>query len=72
MHSAVAVNSTIQKVMTPKGDKAEVVKTGTTLAKKKAQENTVIKIIQKEWDKELERLDAKKSGTKKAGDKSLV
>jgi len=25
-------------------------------------ENTVIKIIQKEWDKELERLDAKKNG----------
>ena len=40
-------------------------------------ENTVIKIIQKEWDKELERLDAKKNGQHaknpaKAGDKSLV
>lgn len=66
--------------MTPMGDKktADIVqKTGTTLAKKKAQENTVIKIIQKEWDRELERLDAKKNGPHaknpgKAGDKSLV
>lgn len=47
------------------------------MAKKKALENTVIKIIQKEWEKELERLDAKKNGQHaknpaKAGDKSLV
>tara|TARA_B110000285_G_C15120825_1_gene617023 strand:- start:835 stop:969 length:135 start_codon:yes stop_codon:yes gene_type:complete len=33
-----------------------------TLAKKKALENTVIKIIQKEWEKEMERLDTKKNG----------
>ena len=49
-----------------------------TLAKKKALENTVIKIIQKEWEKEMERLDTKKNGqfaknpTAKMGDKSLV
>lgn len=52
-------------------------KTGLTAAKKKAQENAVIKIIQKEWDKEMERLDYKKNGvhaknTKNLGDKSLV
>ena len=54
-----------------------VPKNGNTVAKKKALENTVIKIIQKEWEKELERLDAKKNGQHaknpaKAGDKSLV
>lgn len=40
------------------------------------KENNVIKIIQKEWDKEIDRLDAKKNGFKpKAGtnlDKSCV
>lgn len=38
-------------------------------------ESNVIKIIQREWDKEVERLDAKKNGFKskqQAGDKSLV
>jgi hypothetical protein len=38
-------------------------------------ESNVIKIIQREWDKEVERLDAKKNGYKSkqnAGDKSLV
>ena len=49
-----------------------------TAAKKKAHENAVIKIIQKEWDKEMERLDSKKNGcyaknpSKNFGDKSLV
>ena len=50
-----------------------------TAAKKKAQENAVIKIIQKEWDREMERLDFKKNGIysknphgKSLGDKSLV
>ena len=52
-------------------------KTGQTAAKKKAQENAVIKIIQKEWEREMERLDFKKNGqyaknTKNMGDKSLV
>jgi len=54
-------------------------KTGFTAAKKKAQENAVIKIIQKEWEKEMERLDFKKNGAnsknpnaKSLGDKSLV
>lgn len=37
-------------------------KNGNTAAKKKAQENTVIKIIQKEWERETERLDTKKNG----------
>lgn len=38
-------------------------------------ESNVIKIIQREWDKEVDRLDAKKLGLKakqNAGDKSLV
>ena len=38
-------------------------------------ESNVIKIIQREWDKEVERLDVKKLGIKgkqAAGDKSLV
>jgi hypothetical protein len=38
-------------------------------------ESNVIKIIQREWDKEVERLDAKKLGIKgkqAVGDKSLV
>lgn len=39
-------------------------------------ESNVIKIIQREWDKEVERLDAKKNGYKQkssnVGDKSLV
>ena len=38
-------------------------------------ESNVIKIIQREWDKEVERLDAKKNGFKtkqNVGDKSLV
>ncbi len=38
-------------------------------------ESNVIKIIQREWDKEVERLDAKKNGFKtkqQVGDKSLV
>jgi hypothetical protein len=54
-------------------------KSGNTAAKKKAAENTVIKIIQKEWEKEIDRLDTKKNGqyaknpcTKNLGDKSLV
>lgn len=53
-------------------------KAGLTAAKKKAQENAVIKIIQKEWEREMERLDCKKNGTYaknpqvKPGDKSLV
>ena len=54
-------------------------KSGHTAAKKKAQENAVIKIIQKEWEREAERLDAKKNGPyaknphgKNYGDKSLV
>lgn len=35
------------------------------------KENNVIKIIQKEWEKEIERLDAKKNGFKpKAGQPS--
>ena len=65
--------------LSPKNSKpAEIVpKSGNTVAKKKAMENAVIKIIQKEWEKELERLDAKKNGQfaknpAKAGDKSLV
>lgn len=37
-------------------------KSGHTAAKKKAAENAVIKIIQKEWDREMERLDIKKNG----------
>ena len=37
-------------------------RTGQTAAKKKAQENAVIKIIQKEWEREMERLDFKKNG----------
>jgi hypothetical protein len=37
-------------------------KSGNTAAKKKAAENTVIKIIQKEWEKEIDRLDTKKNG----------
>lgn len=47
---------------------------GLTAAKRKAQENTVIKIIQKEWDRETERLDLKKNGGshKNLGEKSLV
>ena len=51
---------------------------GLTAAKRKAQENTVIKIIQKEWERETERLDYKKNGYCKSsaaanlGDKSLV
>lgn len=53
---------------------------GLTAAKRKAQENQVIKIIQKEWDRETERLDFKKNGqyaknagnAKNLGDKSLV
>ncbi len=53
---------------------------GLTAAKRKAQENTVIKIIQKEWERETERLDIKKNGqyaknqaaAKNLGDKSLV
>lgn len=54
-------------------------KSGHTAAKRKAQENAVIKIIQKEWEREAERLDAKKNGPyaknlqgKNFGDKSLV
>jgi hypothetical protein len=54
-------------------------KSGHTAAKRKAQENAVIKIIQKEWEREAERLDAKKNGPyaknpqgKNYGDKSLV
>lgn len=54
-------------------------KSGHTAAKRKAQENAVIKIIQKEWERESERLDAKKNGqyaknpqSKNFGDKSLV
>lgn len=54
-------------------------KGGLTAAKKKAQENQVIKIIQKEWEKETDRLDSKKNGqyaknpnAKNLGDKSLV
>lgn len=54
-------------------------KSGNTAAKRKAAENTVIKIIQKEWEKETERLDTKKNGqyaknpnNKNLGDKSLV
>ena len=50
-----------------------------TAAKKKAQDNAVIKIIQKEWEKEMERLDYKKNGVnskfpqaKNYGDKSLI
>jgi hypothetical protein len=48
-----------------------------TAAKKKALGNTVIKIIQKEWQKEMERLDYKKNGpysktSVNLGDKSLV
>ena len=37
-------------------------------------ENNVIKIIAKEWEKEVERLDSKKQGfkSKQLGDKSLV
>jgi len=38
-------------------------------------ESNVIKIIQREWEKEVERLDAKKLGLKgkqPVGDKSLV
>jgi hypothetical protein len=38
-------------------------------------ESNVIKIIQREWEKEVERLDAKRIGFKakqQAGDKSLV
>jgi hypothetical protein len=31
-----------------------------------AKENNVIKIIQKEWDKEIDRLDAKKNGQYKS------
>mmetsp|Transcript_20323 Transcript_20323/g.19269 ORF Transcript_20323/g.19269 Transcript_20323/m.19269 type:complete len:178 (+) Transcript_20323:1533-2066(+) len=48
--------------------------------KQKGPENNVIKIIQKEWEKELDRLDTKKNGYKSSkqisqqagGDKSLV
>ena len=55
-------------------------KSGHTAAKKKAQENAVIKIIQKEWERESERLDSKKNGQyaknpinkNNCGDKSLV
>ena len=54
-------------------------KSGNTAAKRKAQENAVIKIIQKEWERETERLDIKKNGpyaktqnAKNLGDKSLV
>lgn len=53
-------------------------KSGNTAAKRKAQENAVIKIIQKEWEREIERLDFKKNGqfgkigNKNFGDKSLV
>jgi Leucine-rich repeat (LRR) protein len=54
-------------------------KNGNTATKRKAQENAVIKIIQKEWERETERLDSKKNGPyaknpgqKNLGDKSLV
>ena len=60
-----------EKLGSPKG--------GITAAKRKAQENQVIKIIQKEWERETERLDLKKNGVyaknqnaKNLGDKSLV
>ena len=55
-------------------------KSGHTAAKKKAADNAVIKIIQKEWEKEMDRLDIKKNGkyakdknkNLNLGDKSLV
>lgn len=55
-------------------------KNGHTAAKKKAADNAVIKIIQKEWEREMERLDIKKNGQYSKsygknipiGDKSLV
>lgn len=64
----------------PTGGVGHVVpKSGNTAAKRKAQENAVIKIIQKEWERETERLDFKKNGqyakqpvNKNLGDKSLV
>lgn len=47
----------------PTGGVGHVVpKNGNTAAKRKAQENAVIKIIQKEWERETERLDYKKNG----------
>ena len=47
----------------PTGGVGHVVpKSGNTAAKRKAQENAVIKIIQKEWERETERLDFKKNG----------
>jgi hypothetical protein len=69
---------TNQKVSIMKNGADISMKNCNTLAKKKALENTVIKIIQKEWEKEMERLDTKKNGqfaknpASKAGDKSLV
>lgn len=70
---------TAQVVSNDSKDKALGPKSGHTAAKKKAQENAVIKIIQKEWEKEMERLDFKKNGVhaknpncKHVGDKSLV
>ena len=64
----------------PTGGVGHVVpKSGNTAAKRKAQENAVIKIIQKEWERETDRLDHKKNGqyaknpgNKNYGDKSLV
>jgi len=74
----VAKNEPYSKVNVMKNNQDSSMKNCNTLAKKKALENTVIKIIQKEWEKEMERLDTKKNGqfaknpTAKMGDKSLV
>lgn len=71
-------NEAFSKVAVTKNSTDISMKNCNTLAKKKALENTVIKIIQKEWEKEMERLDTKKNGqfaknpAAKMGDKSLV
>ena len=72
--------TSVKMVCTAPENLVPVGKSGHTAAKKKAQENAVIKIIQKEWEREAERLDIKKNGqyaksanvNKNLGDKSLV
>jgi hypothetical protein len=48
-------NEAFSKVSIMKNGSDGSMKNCNTLAKKKALENTVIKIIQKEWEKEMER-----------------
>ena len=60
--AAVKADQVTKVNITKNGSSDASMKHCNTLAKKKALVNTVIKIIHKEWEKEMERLDTKKNG----------